>query len=216
MIIIDISVPLHEKMPVWPGSKQFHLEQTMSIRKGDSANVSALSCDLHSGTHVDAPLHFCDEGRSVDRLSLETLCGSAMVVDCSGRGMISAKILTSLILTDGVERLLIKSGNSMLWEKQSFDPDFVALTEDGAEWLVGNGIRLVGIDYLSVQPYRDVVPRVHQILLHAGVVVLEGLNLSKVHSGMYELLCLPLNILGAEGAPARAILRTLQGEECRA
>jgi arylformamidase len=204
MSIIDISVPLHDGLPVWPGGADFSVEQ-MSTERGDDANVSVLNCDLHAGTHIDAPLHFIEGGKSVDRIALDILCGPVFVSDLTGVDEITESDLASVPMPEGTERLLFKTRNSGLWKDRLFDPDYVALTEDGARWVVEKGIRLVGIDYLSIQPYND-EPSVHRILLGAGVVVLEGLNLTDALPGLYDLICLPLKLLGAEGAPARAIL----------
>lgn len=208
--IIDISVPLYEGMAAWPGSEDFRLERTTSIERGDEANVSAIKGDVHMGTHIDAPLHFVEGGVSVDSIPLDILCGPAAVADLTGVDAITGKELSALALPGDTSRVIFKTGNSGLWKEKSFDSNYVALTEDGAKWVVEKGIRLVGIDYLSIQPYND-EPHVHRILLGAGVVVLEGLNLADVLPGRYELICLPLKLLGAEGAPARALLRTFGG-----
>ncbi len=208
MNIIDISVPLYKGMPVWPGSVEFRLEQTMSLRSGNEANVSALNCDVHIGTHIETPLHFIEDRESVDRISLNVLCGPVFVADLTRVEAITEKDLSSLDLPEGIERVLFKTKNSRLWEEGGFNPGYVALTEDAARWVVKRGIHLVGIDYLSIQRYHG-APGVHRILLKAGVVILEGLNLLDVPPGKYELVCLPLKLMGAEGAPARAILRTL-------
>jgi arylformamidase len=210
MSIIDISVPLHEGMALWPGSANFRLERTKSIERGDESNVSFLNCDLHAGTHIDAPLHFIEDGQSVDRIPLDILCGPVCVADLTRVGKITKRELASIPLPEGTERLLFKTRNSGLWEAGRFDPNYVALTEDGARWIGEKGIRLVGIDYFSIQRYND-EPSVHRVLLGAGIVVLEGLNLADAQPGQYELICLPLKLLGAEGAPARAVLRNLKG-----
>ena len=197
MSVIDISVPLRRGMPLWPGSADFRLEGT------------ALTVDTHAGTHVDAPSHFIDGGESVERLSLETLCGPAAVAGLTGAEAIDAGLLSALKLPRGIKRLLLKTRNSALWKEAAFNPGYAALTDDAAEWMVEKGIRLVGIDYLSVQPYKK-PSSVHRILLGRGVVVLEGLNLASAADGEYELICLPLRLVGADGAPARAFLRPLE------
>lgn len=213
MKVIDISVPLHKGMHLWPGSRSFDVEQVMSLDQGDEANVSALACDVHMGTHIDAPLHFINEGKSIDQISLDTLCGQAFVADMGDVEKITAELLDNLGLQDGTRRLLLRTTNSALWKKNYFDPNYVALTEGAAEWVVNKGIGLVGIDYLSIQLYQG-SPEVHRILLGGDVVVLEGINLALADAGQYELICLPLKMIGTEGAPARVILRTLEKGSC--
>jgi arylformamidase len=208
--ILDISVPLYPDMPVWPGSAGFRLERTQRLEAGDEANVSRVDCDVHMGTHVDAPLHFVEGATPVDQLRLETLIGPATVAFLPDAEVITADELRNLHMPAGVERLLLRTRNSELWTAgvNEFRKDYVALTAEAARWLVASGIRLVGVDYLSVQRYQD-DPTVHQMLLAAEIVVVEGLNLSAVKPGQYELACLPLKLVGAEAAPARAILRPL-------
>jgi len=206
--LIDISVPLRCGMPAWPGSTRFSHIWVKRLDCGDDVNSSVMTVDIHAGTHIDAPLHFLDGGNSVDMLDLNLLCGPVYVVECEDPVEITAGFLDSAALPTVAERLLVKSSNSRLWEQNEFNPDFAAFTEAAAQWIVDRGIRLVGVDYLSVQHFND-PPLVHNILLHAGVVVLEGLDLSKVSQGVYELICLPLSIEGAEGAPARAVLREM-------
>ncbi|MBE0577393.1 MAG: cyclase family protein [Desulfuromonadales bacterium] len=204
--IIDISLPLIEELPVWPGSPKFELVQVSRLGF-DGCNETRLSLGSHTGTHIDAPRHFVENGATVDQLSLEVLVGEAYVVECTATREISAEILERLTLPSKVERLLFKTGNSDLWSlgQKAFFEDFAALTLDGAEWLVQKGVTLVGIDYLSIQRFHD-SNATHEVLLGAGVVVLEGLNLAGVTQGLYDLTCLPLYVVGAEGAPARAIL----------
>ena len=204
--IIDISVPLRSDMPVWPDSSGFRLYRTQCLESGDESNVSRLDCDVHAGTHVDAPWHFLENGTTVEQLPLDTLIGPAIVAYLPHVDAITAGDLAALSLPDDTARLLLKTRNSTLWErKQSFDTDYVGLTTDAAKWIVGRGIGLVGIDYLSIGKYYDGT-ETHQILLGAEVVIVEGVNLAAVEPGQYELICLPLKIIGAEGAPARAVL----------
>ncbi|MBM4429722.1 MAG: cyclase family protein [Chloroflexi bacterium] len=208
--IVDISLPLRPNMPIWPGSVGLRLTRTSRLEAGDSANVSRLDCDVHVGTHVDAPWHFWQDGATVEQLPLDVLIGPATVAYLPQVDVITAGDLADLALPPGTERLLLRTRNSELWMAgvTEFREDYVALTADAARWVVDQHMRLIGVDYLSVQRYQD-GPTVHQILLGAEVVIIEGLNLSGVESGEYELICLPLKILGAEGAPARAILRPL-------
>ena len=211
--IIDISVPLHPEMPVWPGSVGIRLSRTMSLEAGDSSNVSRLDCDVHVGTHVDAPLHFIEDGSSVEQMPLKTLIGMVFVAYLPEEvDVITADDLAALSIPKGTQRLLLRTRNSLLWANgvNGFRTDYVALTADAARWMVEHGIRLVGVDYLSVQRYQD-GSETHQILLGAGVVIVEGLNLADVVPGQYKLICLPLKLVGAEGAPARAVL--VRGEK---
>jgi len=208
--IIDISVPVRPDMPTWPGSVGVRLTRTMRLEAGDSANVSRLDCDLHVGTHVDAPWHVLEGGDTVEQLPLDTLIGVAVVTYPLEAEVITAGVLADLAIPLGTKRLLLRTRNSELWAKgiTEFRKDYVGLTVDAAQWVVDQGIGLIGVDYLSVQRYDD-SPLTHQILLRAGVVILEGLNLAGVEAGVYELICLPLHLIGAEGAPARAILRRM-------
>jgi arylformamidase len=171
--------------------------------------ASTLSLSLHTGTHVDAPLHHLPDGGDIEGLDLTSLIGPVEVIDVGGVAQVSAEVLESHIGAEGPDRLLVKTINSAGWSGATeFNPDFVAFTKGAAEWVVEKGIRLVGVDYLSVQSYHDSDPDVHVILLEAGVVILEGLDLSGVDmANRYELLCLPLRIRGAEGGPCRAVLR---------
>lgn len=208
--IIDISVPLLPEMPVWPGDGDFRIVPVKRMAKGDKNNLSRLDCGLHTGTHVDAPWHFLEEGNTVEQLPLDAMIGEAFVAHLPQVEIIAADTLVRLALPNGTTRLLLHTRNSDLWKRgvTEFNRDFVALTSDAAEWLVNRGIRLIGVDYLSVSPYGD-GPQIHQILLRAGIVIIEGLNLTGVEPGKYELICLPLRLNDADGAPARAVLRKL-------
>lgn len=207
MKMYDITVPIHPGLPVWPGDPAIQLERVANISQGSDANVSQLACSVHIGTHVDAPLHFVEGGDSIDQLNLHTLIGRAHVVDCRGTDQISREVLEHAVISKRARRLLFKTDNSRLWHEGAaeFVEHFVALEPDAAEWIVERGIRLVGIDYLSIAPYHQSVPT-HQTLLKAGIVIVEGLNLWSVPPGRYTLHCLPLNLVGSDGAPARAIL----------
>ena len=205
MTLIDVSVPLRPGMIHYPGDPELHLERVLSIAKGDPANVSRLDFGVHSGTHVDAPNHFLDGEPGIDSVPLDVLVGPAQVVDgASLPREVSASALQSLAIPDAAERLLLKTRNSALWERDSFSEDFVSLDESGARWLVERGVRLIGIDYLSIGDEAA-----HKVLLRAGVVPLEGLDLRRVEPGSYRLICLPLRIEGSDGGPARVLLETL-------
>ena len=208
MTIYDITLTISPDMPLWPGDPAVELTQVAFIDQGANANVSHLSFGVHTGTHVDAPHHFLNDRRTVESLALEALTGSCYVLRLDdGIVSITADVLEAARLPEGVERLLFRTRNSTIWAGgiTEFQTDFVAVPLDGAEWLVRRGVKLVGVDYLSVSPYKKSRPT-HETLLKAGVVIVEGLDLSKVEQGFYELYCLPLKIAGADGAPARAIL----------
>ena len=205
--IYDISLPISESLVVWPGDKLVTITQPKHLDRGDEATVSHLSLGVHVGTHVDAPAHFLSKGLSVNDIDLNALVGPALVVEALEADVLSAKVLENLSISASVERVLFRTRNSEHWEANhnEFNKDYVGITEDGARWLVSKGIRLVGMDYLSVAAF-DETTATHQVLLEAGVVLVEGLNMSCVSAGMYDFICLPLKIEGAEGAPARAIL----------
>jgi arylformamidase len=208
MRIYDISLALSPSLPPWPGDPPLEMELIESMEQGAHANVSRISASVHIGTHVDAPHHFLNDGRTVDQIPLDVLTGPCYVAQLpDDMDSITAEVLEGIPLAEETTRLLFGTRNSHLWARNEtvFQKDFVAITEDGAEWLVAHGIKLVGVDYLSVAPFGDSVPT-HTVLLKAGVVIVEGLNLSAVLRGFYQLYCLPLKLAGAEGAPARAIL----------
>ena len=208
MTIYDISLTISPNLPIWPGDPALELEQIESMDKGAHANVTRISAAVHLGTHVDAPHHFLNDGRTVESLPLDVLTGPCYVTQLpDGVDEITEEVLERTEITSDMKRVLFGTRNSHLWARgeTKFQTDFVAITEDGAEWLVARGVQLVGVDYLSVAPYGDSVPT-HTILLKAGVVVVEGLNLSQISRGFYDLYCLPLKIANSDGAPARAIL----------
>jgi len=204
---IDISVGIHNALPVWPGDPPVRLERVAAIADGANANVSSLACGVHVGTHVDAPRHFLEGGAAVEAMSLDALIGRAYVADLRGVEAIDAAALDRARIPPRTERLLLRTRNSEFWRRgeQAFRTDFVAVDASGAEWLVRRRIRLVGIDYLSVAPYGNSRPT-HEILLRKGVVILEGVDLSRAAPGRYTLYCLPMKLLGSDGAPARAVL----------
>jgi arylformamidase len=203
---IDISRPVGPETPIWPGSPGVNLVPLMQVASGDVANVSRIDIEAHTGTHIDAPRHFVEGGATVDAIDLEVLIGEVVVAEVQG-DKIGAAELERLALPMGTRRLILRTGAShdARYESAPFRQDFPALTADGARWVVEHGIDLIGIDYLSIQRFDD-PPDVHHVLLDAGVVILEGLRLTDVAPGVYTLVCLPLHVIGAEAAPARAIL----------
>jgi arylformamidase len=208
MKIIDISLSITPGMPVWPGDEKVTLERRAKIEEGANANVSFLAASAHTGTHVDAPYHFLADGKKVDELSLDSLIGPVQVVQIPRNELvINAAVIEKLKLEPVVERILFKTTNSELWARPEdpFNQHFIGVDESGARALVERKVKLVGIDYLSVSPYKKSRPT-HEVLLGAGVVILEGVNLTDVSVGKYMLYCLPLKLKGADGAPARAVL----------
>jgi len=207
--IYDITVPIAEGMPLWPGDPAVRLERVKSIKKGDPCNVSSLSMGMHTGTHIDAPFHYLDRGAKIDSVPLETLNGPCRVIEVDAGPLIERRHLEDAGIRKG-GRVLFKTRNSGLWRKGNtgFNEDFVALGLSAAEYLAERGVILAGIDYLSIEafPAGEGNP-VHKELLRNSIVVLEGLDLSAVPAGRYDLVCLPLKISGAEGAPVRAFLR---------
>lgn len=207
--IIDVSLGISPQMLTWPSDPGVSIEPASRISAGKAANVSELRCGTHTGTHIDPPLHFIAGGSPVDAISPEVLVGPAVVADLTGvERTIGPAELDSLGLDSGVERLLFHTRNSELWRSESpeFTEDYVAVSAEGAQWLVDHGIRLVGIDYLSVERRGTPGHPTHMTLLGAGVVIVEGLNLDGVAAGEYTLICLPLKIVGGDGGPSRALL----------
>jgi arylformamidase len=183
------------------------LERVQKIADGANANVSRLACGVHTGTHVDAPVHFIEGAKGIETLSLKVLTGRVHVVGLPEAEVLDAPTLEAARIDSRARRVVFKTRNSDYWAHQvtTFQKDFVGVDASGAEWLVRRGIQLVGVDYLSVAPYKQSRPT-HVALLRAGVVVVEGLDLSQVAPGRYTLYCLPLKLVGCDGAPARVIL----------
>ena len=207
MTIYDVSLPISESLVIWPGDPSIRITQPSHLDRGDEATVSRLEMGAHTGTHVDAPIHFIQGGSGVDRLDLNLLVGPALVVHAPEADALTAEVLEGLAIPPGTERLLFRTRNSQHWAfgEREFWTDYVGITDEGARWLIARGVRLVGVDFLSVAPYDELVPP-HRTLLGAGMVVVEGLDLSDVGPGVYQLVCLPLKVVGGDGAPARAIL----------
>jgi arylformamidase len=200
--LIDVTVPIREGMVTYPGDPTVRTELASSIGRGDLVNLTRLDFGVHSGTHVDAPVHFIEGGHGVDAWPLDALVGAAAVVDArSVTGVLDREALERIGLPDS-PRLLFRTSNSELWATDSFAEDSVHFVGSGAEVLVERGVRLVGIDYLSIGDEEA-----HRTLLGAGIVAVEGLDLRAAQPGEYELLCLPMKIEGSDGAPARVLLR---------
>lgn len=206
MFIKDISVTLSERLPAFPGDPAIELDRTSDV--SNPFHLTQLHLGTHSGTHIDAPAHLLRGGSTVDAIALSTLVGPCRVVDLRDRTQsISADDLKGLNLA-GIHRLLLRTSNSELWKRTGFDQSYLGLTPAAAAHLVKLGIRLIGVDYLSIEPFIG-DGEVHRILLEADVVILEGLDLSEITGGNYELICLPLKLSGVDGAPCRAVLRQL-------
>jgi arylformamidase len=205
--IHDLTVPLSEQLPVFPGDPRFRSQPVSRLKDGHPCNVSQLTLGTHAGTHVDAPYHFLEDGARVDELPLEILTGKARVVSVPARDAVDRADLEALDLRDDL-RLLIKTRNSGQLRQPEFRQDFVYLTPEAASYLAQVGIKLVGWDYLSIEKFGSRDFPAHHALLGAGVLVVEGLDLSQVEPGEYELTCLPLKVAGGDGAPARVILRS--------
>jgi len=210
MPIYDITNSIRSQMPVYEGDPSVEIAAWSSMSKGDSANVSFLHLGAHTGTHVDAPAHFIKDAARIDSLSLDILIGPARVVRVPDEATeIDRDFLAGCDL-DRVERILFHTRNSGFW-KEGFRKDFTHLLPEAAEYLIENGVKLVGTDYLSIEKFHSGHHRTHIALLSNSVVILEGLNLGEVPAGDYELICLPMKIAegAGDGAPARVVLRTL-------
>jgi arylformamidase len=204
---IDISVTLRTGMVHWPGDRPVLIERTRDLARGDDMNLSAISLGSHSGTHIDAPLHFIPAGKSVPEMPFDAMIGPARVLEIVDPESIKPEELAPLDIRSG-ERILFKTRNSeRCWKTDSFVEDFVYISLGAAHFLAEKGVRAVGIDYLSVGAYGKNGGETHVILLQSGAWIIESLDLSGVEPGEYELICLPLKVLNSEGAPARAVLR---------
>ena len=204
----DISLKLTGETLRWVTAPPFELEERRRMSKGDPNNSSALNMSVHSGTHIDAPFHFVADGNTIDQLPLERFIGPALVYAVEAERYITKEHVAGIRL-DGATRVLFKTKNSALLRKQEYDPDFVAISVEAAQSLVELGVELVGLDYLSVAHADEQVP-VHRAFLDHGVVLLEGIDLSAVAPGRYELMCLPIPLGDSDGAPCRAVLRDLE------
>ncbi|MQG76847.1 MAG: cyclase family protein [SAR202 cluster bacterium] len=202
----DVTLALSSKVPTYLGDPSFKRRLVQAIANGKTADVSLLTLSAHIGTHVDAPSHLFEGGKTVDELDLEVMLGTALVVEFIGQGPITMGFLEKCDIAVSEERVLFKTHNSSLWDRPEFQNDYVGLTVDAADWLIDNGARLVGIDYLSIDAPGNLDLSVHRTLLDNEIVVVEGLDLRQVSPGRYKLVCLPMKIEGSEGAPARVIL----------
>jgi len=205
---IDLSLALKSNMVHWPTDPSFSIERVLDMEKGDSVNLSKITMGAHSGTHVDAPVHFIRGAKGIDRLLFDSLIGPARIIQIADADMIKEKELTRLGIKKG-ERILLKTRNSLnkLLQKNTFTEDFVYIEKNAAEFLATRGIKTLGVDYLSVGGYKKNGPDVHRLLLGAGILVIEGLVLTEALPGNYDMICLPMKILDSDGAPARVIVK---------
>ncbi|HXG92638.1 MAG TPA: cyclase family protein [Blastocatellia bacterium] len=206
MRIYDVTIPISKDMVIYPGDPSVRIERKTTIDKNDAkANLSRYSFGSHTGTHVDAPFHFLEKGATVDNLPLELLIGRARVVEVTAP-RIDEAVLEEFDFTADA-RVLFKTRNSYLWNQNKFAEDFVYITPGAARALVNDGIKVVGIDYLSVEKFGSKEFTTHITLLEAGTVIIEGLDLREVEPGDYEMICLPLKVKDGDGAPARVVLK---------
>lgn len=210
MPIYDLSVPISTELPTYPGDPGIEIDDWSSLANGGGANVSALRFGVHTGTHVDAPAHFIEGAKKVEKLDLDALIGEAQVIEVPAEHLIIDEDFVVKNCAPGTTRVLFKTRNSALWDHE-FKTTFTHLDLSAAKTLIEKGVKLVGIDYLSIEKFASKEHEVHRALLSHEVIILEGLSLAEVPAGRYELICLPLRLrthLG-DGAPARAVLRTL-------
>jgi arylformamidase len=204
--IFDISVPVANGGVVYPGNPEIRIEPHSELSRGASSNLSRLSFGSHTGTHVDAPRHFLEAGSTVDRLPLDALIGPAQVIAFPDDVMsVTAADLQQSGLANA-QRVLIRTRNSTFIKEREFHPDYTYLAPDAAEYLASAGVKLVGVDYLSVEQFHSGHHKTHRTLLGRGIVIVEGLDLSGIAPGEYAFCCLPLRLEGLDGAPARAVL----------
>ena len=212
MPIYDVTVPISNELPTWPSDPAVEIVDWRSLSAGDGANVSSLKFGAHTGTHVDAPAHFIEGAAKVESLPLDALIGDATVIELPEEARAIDEEFVRKQYVPGTERVIFKTRNSAFWSEADpqFHTDFTYLDLPAAKWLVEQGIKLVGIDYLSIEKYASEKHETHLALLSRGVVILEGLNLTGIVPGKYELICLPLRLRSnkGDGAPARVVLRT--------
>jgi len=206
---IDVSVTVRHGMPHWPDNPPIVMQRPMELLRGHACNLSHLAMGVHTGTHIDAPVHFIHQAAGIDEMPLAATMGPARVIEIADPRVITADELRGHSLQAG-ERVLFRTANSpRCWQADRFVEDFVYISEQAAEHLAETRVRTVGVDYLSVGGYHADGAKIHRILLSAGIWIIEGLDLSAVSAGRYEMICLPVKLHGSDGAPARALLRPL-------
>lgn len=208
-MLIDVSYPYNDAMVIYPNNPKFSIRQVQSLEKGDSANVSLLTIGSHTGTHIDAPSHFISGGNTIDQISLEAMNGTAKLFDLRGNADITRDVLSNCDIDTG-DIIILKTDNSNVFYGDAVLNDYVTLDYDAATYLVEKRIKMVCIDYMTIErprAKRIVGRNVHSILLSKNVLIAEMLNLTHVEKGIYQIFCFPINIVGADGAPARIVLR---------
>ncbi len=206
---IDISVPLSNGMAYWPTDPEVQIKRIHDMKDGDQDNLTHISMCAHSGTHMDAPCHFRKSAKTIDKMPLTAAIGKARVIEITDKEFITVEEIRPYRIRKG-ERILFKTKNSRSrWDNKPFMKKFVHLSTEAATFLVERGVQTIGIDYLSIGGYNGNVIEVHNTILKAGIWVIEGINLYKILPGNYELICLPIKISGADGAPSRALLRAI-------
>ncbi len=207
MPLYDATLVIHEGMLTFPGDPPFSIETVFDCRKGDPFNLALMKVGTHLGTHVDPPAHYVEGGATVDEIPLEVMVGPGVILDMQGRQSVDRQALEESWIGD-YPRILLKTDNSPKLLESGFRTDYVSLTEDGARFLVTKGVKLVGIDYLSIEKYMHPGAPVHHILISAGILIVEGLSLSDAPPGPCRIYCLPMKIKGGDGAPARVLIET--------
>ncbi|UYF42480.1 cyclase family protein [Aliarcobacter cryaerophilus] len=206
-MIKDISLSVSPEMIVWPNDPLVKIEQKISIKDGAPCNVSNLEMGVHTGTHIDAPFHFIDDGKKIEELNLDTLIGLCYVVAIESENYIKKEHLSKIDFNK-YKRILFKTKNSLFYAEAKFNEKFISLSLEATNFLIENKVELIGIDYLSVEGFNS-DGTVHREILKNNLVILEGINLIEIEEGEYELICLPLKLVGTDGSPARAILRNI-------
>lgn len=206
MQIYDVSLPITNSMLVWEGDEKVSI-QTLATVKKDGVKLSKFSFGSHTGTHIDSPNHFLRDAKGVDKISLEKLIGRCLVIDLTKiKGLeILPRHLDKVDIKKG-DRIIFKTGNFLLLKKSTFPKSYVSLSESGASFLVKKGVLLVGTDFLGIEKRGNPGHPVHKMLLSNGIVIVEGLDLSEIKEGAYDIVCLPLKVVGADGSPARVVL----------
>lgn len=203
----DVSVPLRDGMVHWPGDPDCRIQRVNRMEDGAVCNLTHITMSAHTGTHMDAPRHFIADGKTMEQMPLEAVIGRCCVFELDSEDQITADDLKKLRIATG-QRVLFKTRNSTRsWAMSEFDNDFISIRADAAQYLVDLKVMTVGVDYLSIGGYGKDVVETHQIMLGAGIWVIEGLNLAEIASGYYDMISLPIKLEGADGAPCRVVLR---------
>jgi len=205
---IDVSIPISSELPVWPGDPTPQLTWLSQISGGEGINLSKIDMSLHSGTHIDAPSHFIEGGLAIDEIPLELLIGEVQVINVPKELKIIKDSFLNTLNYEIPKKIFFKTNNSFMHylHDKNFLKDYVGIDRSGAKWLVDHKVKVVGIDYLSVAPYWEAA-ETHRILLEANVIVIEGLDLSRIQEGAYRFICLPISIKGREAAPVRVVVQ---------